>query len=67
MLNRLGLDTTNRDLNTIREWFSQQSLSDHVNQVFKIANIKTVVMTNDPFDAQERDVWLSPIEADPDF
>ncbi|HOV33369.1 MAG TPA: glucuronate isomerase [Candidatus Hydrogenedens sp.] len=67
VLNRLGFDMTHRDLNEYREWFSQQSLSDQINRVFKIANIKTVVMTNDPFDAQERDVWLSPIEADTRF
>lgn len=67
VLNRLGLDTSERDLNVYREWFTQQSLSEHVNRVFQVANLKSVVMTNDPFDPQERDFWLTPTEIDPRF
>ncbi|HOL20534.1 MAG TPA: glucuronate isomerase [Candidatus Hydrogenedens sp.] len=67
VLNRLGLDTTEKDLNAYREWFSQQTLSDHVNHVFQVANLKTVVMTNDPFDPIERDYWMSSMELDSRF
>lgn len=67
VLNRLGLDTSERDLNVYREWFTQQSLVEHVNRVFQVANLKSVVMTNDPFDPQERDFWLTPTEIDSRF
>ncbi|MGC8738040.1 MAG: glucuronate isomerase [Candidatus Hydrogenedens sp.] len=67
VLNRLGLDTTERDLNAYRNWFAQQSIEDHVNRVFEVANLKAVVMTNDPFDPQERDFWANPTEIDPRF
>lgn len=67
VLNRLGLDTSERDLNVYREWFAQQSLVEHVNRVFQVANLKAIVMTNDPFDPQERDFWLTPTEIDSRF
>ncbi len=67
VLNRLGLDTTERDLNAYREWFSKQTLEEHVNRVFEVANLKSVVMTNDPFDLLERDFWLTPVEIDSRF
>lgn len=67
VLKQLGLDTTERDLNVYRDWFAQQSLADHVNHVFEVTNLKAVVMTNDPFDPNERDFWLSPAEIDTRF
>jgi len=67
VLKQLGLDTSERDLNAYRDWFAQQSLADHVNRVFEVANLKAVVMTNDPFDPNERDFWLSPAEIDTRF
>ncbi len=67
VLKQLGLDTAERDLNAYRDWFAQQSIADHVNRVFEVANLKAVVMTNDPFDPNERDFWLSPAEIDTRF
>ncbi len=67
VLKQLGLDTAERDLNVYRDWFAQQSIADHVNRVFEVANLKAVVMTNDPFDPNERDFWLSPTEIDTRF
>jgi len=67
VLKQLGLDTAERDLNVYRDWFAQQSIVDHVNRVFEVANLKAVVMTNDPFDPNERDFWLSPTEIDTRF
>lgn len=67
VLNKLGLDTTSRDLNTYREWFQSQTLGEHIDRVFQIANLKYVIMTNDPFDPVERDYWHSSLELDQRF
>ncbi|MCX8066165.1 MAG: glucuronate isomerase [Candidatus Hydrogenedentes bacterium] len=67
VLHKLGLDTSSRDLNLYREWFQSQSLAEHVNRVFELANLKQVVMTNDPFDPVERDYWHSSMELDKRF
>lgn len=56
-LSRLGVDLNARDLNAIRAWFEARSVADHVDDVFRIANLRCAVMTNDPFDDTERPVW----------
>ncbi len=57
VLNKLELDTTGRDLNKIRRYFAQVSTSEYIDKVFKTANVKSAIMTNDPFDKQEQAVW----------
>src|SRR5262245_29596614 len=54
VLQQLGLDTSRPDLKAYRAYFSQQKRSDYTDKVFKIANVKSLVMTNDPFDPAER-------------
>ncbi len=67
VLQKLGLDVSSRDLNLYREWFQSQNISEHIDRVFQIANLKQVVMTNDPFDPTERDYWHSSLELDMRF
>lgn len=67
VLNRLGLDVASHDLESYRAFFQQQKPADHVDHVLRLANVHTVVMTNDPLDPTERDVWLGGIERDPRF
>lgn len=57
IFNKLGIDVDNKDLNHYREYFSSRTLVSHIDNVFKIMGIKSVVMTNDPFDQAERAVW----------
>lgn len=57
VLSKLGLDPAANDLNEYRAWFRAQSVEDYVDRIFDIANVRSVVMTNDPFDEQERPVW----------
>ncbi len=57
VLHELGIDTSTRDLSKVRGYFAEQSVGEHINRVFELARVKYVVMTNDPFDAQERSVW----------
>lgn len=66
-LSRLGLDTGARDLEAYRAYFADQTAGEYVETVFALAGVKEVVMTNDPFDAVEREVWLSGVEVDPRF
>ena len=55
----LGMDVQSRDLAAYRAFFNEHRLDEHIAQVFNAAGVESVVMTNDPFDDQERQVWLS--------
>ncbi|WP_127490099.1 glucuronate isomerase [Paenibacillus ehimensis] len=67
VLNRLGFDLSKRDLEEYRAYFRSISAGDYIDRILKLANVKTVVMTNDPFDAYERGKWDSGAEQDPRF
>ena len=67
VLDTLGLDVASRDLAAYRAYFAQQTVEGYIDTVFERANLKSVVMTNDPFDDAERPVWESGIEADRRF
>jgi len=54
----LGFDVASRNLSDYREAFSKYTAEEHLVRVFELANIASVVMTNDPFDDIERPVWL---------
>ncbi len=66
-LHNLGLDTAARDLESYRRHFASLRVEDYVDTVFARAGVKEVVMTNDPFDDAEREVWLQGPEEDPRF
>ena len=67
VLHTLGLDVESRDLDAYRAHFVSVSVDDHVNTVFKAANLASAVMTNDPFDDTERPVWESGYAGDARF
>ncbi|MBN2090879.1 glucuronate isomerase [candidate division KSB1 bacterium] len=68
VLSRLGIkNIRNQKLDDIRKFFSQYTIEEYVNRVFELANVKEVVMTNDPFDDLERPVWLENPKIDPRF
>lgn len=54
---RLGLDVNIKDLNYYRDYFSSQPLKEYIDKIFGITGIKCVVMTNDPLDEFERNIW----------
>ena len=56
-LHELGLDVKKRDLAAIRKWFAAQKPAEHVTQCLDLAGVKTICMTNWPFDNVERRVW----------
>src|SRR5215216_411760 len=59
VLDVFGLDTRAPDLTEARAFFNSQPLAEHLDQVFDIARVSGVVMTNDPFDDAEDRLWSS--------
>ena len=57
VLNTLGLDTRAANLKESREFFRTQNIAEHLDRVLEKACVSDVVMTNDPFDAEETEVW----------
>ena len=66
-LNMLGLDVKKRDLKSIRKWFAQRTVEQHVEVVFESANLSAVVMTNSPFDPEEIAFWKKGFSRDSRF
>jgi hypothetical protein len=56
-LNALGLDVRRRDLTALRRWFARRKIDDHLTQVMSAAGVRSICMTNSPFDGLERSVW----------
>ena len=67
VLDVFGLDTRAKDLKEARAFFNSQNLTDHINQVFDIAGVSGVVMTNDPLDEVEAEIWKTGINVDQRF
>lgn len=65
VLHRLGLDVGGRKLEEYRGWFNEQRPEDYVDHVLNVANLESAVMTNDPFDDQERPIWEAGYEHHP--
>jgi hypothetical protein len=67
VLDAFGLDTRAPDLNEARAFFNSRNLAEHIDHVFDIARVSGVVMTNDPFDEAESQIWTSNGNADSRF
>jgi hypothetical protein len=67
VLDAFGLDTRAENLSEARAFFDSRRLSEHIDHVFDIARVSGVVMTNDPFDDAEGEVWKSNVSADSRF
>lgn len=67
VLNRLGFDLTTRNLDEYRAYFDKLSAGDYIDRILELAKVKTVVMTNDPFDAYERSRWAASGNTDSRF
>ncbi len=67
VLTALGLDPNARDLSAARAYFKPMKMRDYIDQVFQLANVGRVYMTNDPFDAREGELWEKGFTRDPRF
>lgn len=56
-LNALGLDVRKRDLPGIRKWFASARIESYLAQCMELAGVRTISMTNSPFDDAERPAW----------
>jgi hypothetical protein len=67
VLKAFGLATDSVDLREAREFFQGQKLEPHIRNVFRLAGVSTVVMTNDPLDPQEMPLWVNGAAGDLQF
>jgi hypothetical protein len=66
-LNALGIDVRKRDLNAIRNWFSEWTPEEYLTRCMELANVSSICMTNSPFDPEERPVWENGFTRDERF
>lgn len=57
VLSKLGLDVSSRDLESYRDYFNSMTTGEYIDKVFELSGVESVVMTNDPFDDNERPLW----------
>jgi hypothetical protein len=67
VLSALGIDPHKRDLRQAREFFRDTTAEQQVDLVFERARVSAVVMTNDPFDPAEAELWRKRRPSDPRF
>ncbi|WP_281883766.1 glucuronate isomerase [Paenibacillus sp. YYML68] len=58
VLSAFGCDMKSRDLDTYRNHMSRQTPLNHLQKVLELSNVSHIIMTNDPFDNNERQFWL---------
>ncbi|MBM3822412.1 MAG: glucuronate isomerase [Verrucomicrobia bacterium] len=63
----LGLDVRKRDLPKLRSWFKQWNPRDYTSHCLELAGVRSICMTNSPFDPLERPVWEAGFSRDPAF
>jgi hypothetical protein len=56
-LQALGLDAPGENLQTVRKWFAEQTLKEHLSKVFDLAGLDYAIMSNNPFLEIEVDFW----------
>lgn len=66
-LHALGLDVRQRDLPAIRQWFARWKVDDYLTRCLELAGVKSICMTNSPFDDLERPVWEKGFRRDERF
>ena len=66
-LKRFGLNPGSRDLESYRRVYAGIDPFRHTDMVLNLANVDHAVMTNDPFDDEERPFWLAGVTPDPRF
>jgi hypothetical protein len=66
-LHALGLDGNRRELPAIRKWFAGWKVEDYVDRCMELGGVKSICMTNSPFDDVERPVWEKGFQRDGRF
>lgn len=66
-LQQLGLEVKKRDLPALRKWFKDWDVHDFTSRCMDLASLRTICMTNSPFDDLERPVWEQSFTRDERF
>jgi hypothetical protein len=66
-LNLLGVSPKKRDLPALRKWFASWTREDYTTRCMEAAGLRSICMTNSPFDDEERPVWEKGFQRDPRF
>ncbi len=67
VLQAFGIDPRQKDLAAMRKQLSAIPRDAYIDRVFELANVRGVIMTNDPFDDTERPIWEQGPEKDARF
>ncbi|HWF10297.1 MAG TPA: hypothetical protein VG297_17640 [Bryobacteraceae bacterium] len=67
VLDAFGLPTAAEDLTEARAFFAARRIDSHIRDVFRMAGISEVVMTNDPLDPDEAPLWERGATGDQQF
>jgi hypothetical protein len=67
VLKAFHLPTDRPDLVEARSFFKAQTIEMHIEKVFEMAGVSTVVMTNDPLDPAEAAVWMKDVASHKQF
>jgi hypothetical protein len=67
VLNAFDLPTDSPDLTEARAFFATKEAVTHVREVLQLGGVSRVVMTNDPLDPEESQVWMNGVTPDPQF
>ena len=57
ILNKLNIDFKEKNLDSIRKCYSKFSPDEFIDKVFEFSKVEKVVMTNNPFDENEKQIW----------
>jgi hypothetical protein len=66
-LHLLGFETKKRDLSALRKEFNRWTAADYTSRCIELANVRSICMTNSPFDDLERPVWQNSYQPDKRF
>ena len=66
-LNALGIDARQRDLPALRGWFADWKVQDYITRCMELAGVRSICMTNSPFDDLERPLWEKGFKRDERF
>lgn len=67
VLSELGLNLSTKAIDEYRDYFNSVSRADYIQRVLQLANVKTVIMSNDPFDPDEHRIWKDNPDIEPGF
>ena len=67
VLDAFALPTDSPDLAEARAFFQKQNVAEHVLKALQMAGVSSVVMTNDPLDREEMQLWMSGAQRHPQF